>query len=188
MSNNGEAISKLFNQIRQVCEQVSLLLRTADMQMAKAGWKSEGNTAITEMSYNISNPESWIPIVAFRFYKHKDYANRLAFVSVLLDNHWDRRYTIKEPFVTAGFLDFGETEASLQGDYWYSRYFGYMLQDYKVKPDGQPFSFENEKLENDIKGRFKSGKVFGVPLVSIKNPNDIETQIVNKLLNLLKIP
>jgi hypothetical protein len=55
----------------------------------------------------------------------------------------------------------------------------------RAGPDGRPFSFENEKLKDEFKG-FKSGKVFGVPLVSITNANDVESKIINKLLNLLK--
>lgn len=186
MSNNGEVILKLFNQVRQVCEQVSSLLQTADDMMTKADCKSEGNNALYAFSYSIMNPSQWIPTVAFRFYRHKDYPKRLAFISVLLDNDWEGYYTIKEPYVTAGFLNFGEAEASLQSDYWFSQYFGYLLQDFKLKPDGQPFPFENEKLRDNLKGRFKSGTVFGVPLVSITNANDIESQIISKLLNLLK--
>jgi len=185
MSGNGELILKLFNQVRQVCEQVALLLQTADDLMSKSNWKSETNTALHNLSWSILNPAQWIPTVVFRFYKHKDYPKRLAFVSVLLDNDWEKYYTIKEPYVTAGFFDFGEAEANLQGDYWYSQYFGYMLHDPKLKPDGQPFSFGNEKLEKDV-GRFRSGTVFGVPLVSLTNPSDVESKITSKLLNLIK--
>ena len=131
-------------------------------------------------------PSKWIPAKAFRFYKNKNYPSKLAFISVLFATQPPEDYKIKEPYVTAGFLDFGESEANLQGDYWYSQYFGYMLQEGKLKPDGQPLLFENEKLEDIIKGRFKSGKVFGVPLVSIANATDVESQITSRLLSLLK--
>lgn len=191
VSNDGEVVLKLFSQIRDIFEQVSLLLQTVDEQMLKADFKSEGNTAIENISFGIANPQWWIPTVAFRFYRHKDYPERLAFVSVLLDSPPDKFYVIKEPCITAGFLDFGEIHASLKdekgySDYWYSRYFGYLLKDPQVKLDGKPLAFENAALENDIKGRFKGGKVFGVPLVLITNASEVKSQIVTKLISLIK--
>jgi len=186
MSKNGEVILGLFGKVRDVFEQVSLLLQTADEQMLKADFKSESNTAIDGFSYAIYNPRQWIPTTAFRFYRHMNYPKQLAFISVLLDSHVDRTYTIKEPYVTAGVLDFGDVDASLQGNYWYSRYFGFLLKGPQLNPDGKPISFENEKLEKTIQGEFKSGKIFAVPLVSITNPNEIKLQIVTKLIDLVK--
>jgi hypothetical protein len=61
-----------------------------------------------------------------------------------------------------------------------------LLKDPQLNPDGKPISFENEKLEKDIQGGFKSGKIFGVPMVSITNPEEIKFQIVTKLINLVK--
>jgi len=191
MSSDGEIVLKLLGQVRQVCEQVGFLLQTADAQMLKAGFKSEGNTAIDGISYAIINPRQWIPTTAFRFYKHKDYPKRLAFISVLLDNREDIQYTINEPLVTAGFLDFGEVDASLQNesgysDYWYSRYFGYLMKDHLAKPDGKPFSFENAQLDNEIKGRFKIGTVFAIPLVSVASAEGVKSEVVTKLTSLFK--
>jgi hypothetical protein len=77
VSNEGENILKLVRQMRQLCEQISLLLRTVDEQMTKADWNSETNTAIADSSSSILNPAYWIPIVIFRFYRHKDCPNRL---------------------------------------------------------------------------------------------------------------
>ena len=186
MSNDGENILKLFKQTRQVCEQVSLLLRTADEQMIKADWKSEGNYAISDLSYTILNPAQWIPIVVFRFYKHKEFPNRLAYVSVLLDDHWNRRYTIKEPFVTAGFFDYGKAEVEDNWEYSYARYYGYLSKDHNLKADGQPFQFDRTMLPTDLQGEFENGKVFALPLISIANAKDVESQVTDKLLSLLR--
>jgi hypothetical protein len=190
MSNTENPFLKLFAQVKQIFKQTSLLLLTADEQMKKANWKSESKYATEGYSYSIDNPAQWLTSVAFRFYKHRNYPHHLVYISVLFDGDHEGYYTIQEPYVTAGILDFGNAEASLKGDYadyWYSRYFGYLLKDDKAKPDGKVYDFENEKLDKDI-GRFKSAKVFGVPLVSISNATDVESQITNKLLNLLKKP
>jgi hypothetical protein len=188
MSNKENSFLKLFSQVKQIFQQTSLLLLTADEQMKKANWRSEGNYATEGYSYSIFNPAQWLTSVAFRFYKHKNYPHHLVFISVLLDNDYEGYYTIQEPYVTAGILDFGEAEASLKGDYadyWYSRYFGYLLKDDKAKPDGKVYEFENEKLDKDI-GRFKSARIFAVPLKLITNSSEVESKIVNPLLLLLK--
>jgi hypothetical protein len=184
MSNDGENILKLFKQIRQIFEQVSLLLRTVDEQMIKADWKSMGNYALSDLSYSILEPASWIPIMVYRYYKHKESPNRLAYVSVLLDNHWDRKYTIKEPLLTAGFLDFEKDEVFWEN--WYARFFGYLSEIHDLRADGQPFQFENTKLPSDIQGKFRNGKVFAIPLISITNAKDVESKVTVKLLNLLR--
>jgi hypothetical protein len=185
MSNNGENILKSVKQMRQLCEQISLLLRTADEQMTKADWSSEGNTAIADSSSSILNPTYWIPIAVFRFYRHKNHTNRLAYVSVLLDDHWERKYTIEEPLITAGFFDYGTAKVSDDYEYWYARCYGYLSKDRNLKADGQPFRFDKMMLSLDHRGDFEGGEVFAVPLVSIANANDVESQITNKLLNLI---
>ncbi len=184
MNNDGENILKMFKQIRQIFEQVSLLLRTVDEQMIKADWKSMGNYALSDLSYSILEPASWIPIMVYRYYKHKEFPNRLAYVSVLLDNHWYRKYTIKEPLLTAGFLDYGRDEVVWENHY--ARYYGYLSEIHDLKADGQFFQFDNTMLPSDVQGKFKNGKIFALPLISITNAKDVESKVTIKLLNLLR--
>lgn len=189
MSTEGEIILKAVKQIRQLCEQISQLLSSADGQITKTGWNNESNYAIAEISYSILNPEKWIPIMAFRYYKHKEHPNLLAFVSILLDDEWYREYSIKEPLVTAGFFDYGKSEAGENWDYPYLRCYGYLSKKHDLKADGTSFHFKREMIPPAIQGRFEklfeSGEVFAVPLSWIKNPEDVESQITSKLLQLL---
>lgn len=194
MSNDGENILKHIKQTRQLCEQISLLLRTADELMTKANWNSEGNTAISASSASILSPEQWIPIAVFRFYKRKEYRGLLAFISVLLDDHWERKYTIKEPLLTAGFFDYGKAEVKDNDwDYPFARCYGYLSKEHSLKADGEPFPFEKKMLPLDRQGKFSGivpifdgGEVFAVPLVSVKNASDVESQITHKLLGRLE--
>lgn len=187
MSDDGKNVLKLVKQMRELCQQVSLLLRTADEQMMKADWNSVGNNALEGVSYSILNPSEWIPIMAFRFYKNKDHPHRLAYVSVLLDDHWDRKYTITEPLVTAGFFDHGNGELSDDDwDYWYSRVYGYLSKDHDLKADGQPFEFNRTMLSTDKQGKIERGKVFALPLISIKNAEDVDSQVTTRLVTLLR--
>jgi hypothetical protein len=184
LSDEGENILKLIKQTRQFFEQVSLLLRHADENMTKEGWNPESNYALSEMSYNIMNPSQWLPIMISRFYKNKDHPNLLAYVSVLLDDHWERKYTITEPLVTAGLFNYVSPVAD-NWDYFYARYFGYLSKSNNLKADGKPFYFDNQTLSPGIQGKFQRGSLFAVPLTSIKGPTDVEL-VTKKLLELLK--
>ncbi len=186
MSNNGKNILDLFQQTRKIFEQVALLLRTQEVQMEKKNWKTDRGTAISDMSYHIKYPSWWIPIVAFRFYLNKTNPNKLAFVSVLLDNHWGDEYTIQEPLITAGFLDFGKEKADGNLDYSYARIYGYLSNKHNLEPNSESFSFDMSMLPPSFKGDFKSGKVFALPLVSIENDKDIRSKITDKLLKLVE--
>jgi hypothetical protein len=127
MGTDGENIANAFRQCRQVCQQVSLLLRTADEQMKKANWVTAKNSyAIADFSYSLFNPRQWIPTNLFRFYFNDKFPNLIACISVLITDHYDERYTITEPIVTGLRFDYGNERHNLEMmyEYWYSRYFG----------------------------------------------------------------
>jgi len=139
MSEDGKNILKMVEQIRKLCEQISLLLRTADEQMGKEGWEAYNNVVLSESSASLLAPEKWFPHELFRFYKNGDYPHLLAYVSVLLDSYsysgldkYEEELT--EPLVTAGFFDYGQgKQVGDNWEYWYSRWYGYME---KRKDDG----------------------------------------------------
>jgi len=181
MSNDGPNILQLFQQTRKICEDVALLLRTQEEQMSSKGWETDRSTAVCDSSSSIHNPWGWIPINAFRFYVNDKHPNVLAFISVLLDDHWDNLYSIKEPIITAGFFDYGNKKWDTF-DYSFSRVYGYLFKKHNWEPNGELFSFDRSMLSSNHRGDFINGKVFALPLVSIKNEKQIETKITDKLL------
>lgn len=170
-----------------------MLLKTVDDPMGKSGWNHESNYAIANISWSIENPDERVPIMAFRYYKHKDYPNRLSYISILLDDHWERKYTINEPLVTAGYFDYGKNKVGKVGENWnyrYLRFYGYLSKDHDLKADGTPFQFEANMIPPAILGKFDKfftkGEVFAIPLTSVKTPNDVALQITDKIISLLK--
>ena len=193
MSSDGESILMMVEQVRKFCEEVSLLLRTIDDQMDSSDWNSFASASISDSSLSIANPAQWIPICIFRFYVHKEYPKihpgHLAFVSVLLDDEWDRKYTIKEPLITAGYFDYGKAEVGDNYDYRYSRCYGYLYKNNDLKQDGTPFKFDRKMLPPEVVGKpkqlFERGEVFAFPLTSMKNADDAG-RVAHKLVDLLK--
>jgi hypothetical protein len=190
LSTDGENILHLVKQMRRLCEEMSLLLRAADENMLAEGWGTETKYALSQISYSIEKPNYWVPIMLYRYYKNENCPNRLAYICILLDDHWDRKYTLKEPLLTAGFFDYGSSQVGNNWDFWYFRYFGYLSKDHNLRPDGQVFQFERGTVPASIQGRFEelfeNGEVFAVPLTSIKNSEQIKTEVTDKLLNRLK--
>lgn len=186
MSAEGQNIINLFRQARQVCEHVSLLLQTTDEQMKKAGWKTTNSTSLSDFSYSLFNSRQWIPFVVFRFYFNQKCQNLVGCISVLLTDHFEERYAIKEPIVTAIRFDYQKgTKVEVEYEYWYARYFGYLSQKRQLEANGEVIEFDNRKLEEDLQVNFEKGVMFAVPLVSLKNAQDIRSQVTDKLLSLL---
>jgi len=65
-----------------------------------------------------------------------------------------------------------------------------MAKDNNLKPDGATFQFTAKMLPPNIHGKFEKlfdrGDVFAVPLTSIKNPEDVYSEIKVKRLSRLK--
>jgi hypothetical protein len=188
-------IVDMFRQVRKFCSEISRLLETVDDEMAKNGWKTD-NVAIADLSKSIKTPEQWIPIMAFRFYTRETAGdkNKLVYVSVLFDDHYNGKYLLEKAVLTAGFFDYGLEEPA-NWDYRYFRFFGYvsgsskyLIRPRKIEANGEIFSFNRDDLHVDLFGNcvgkkvFEKGEVFALPLTTIKNPEDLKGKITAKLL------
>ncbi len=186
MTNDGQNILECFQKTRKICREVGLLLQSQEAQMKEKEWNARSNTSVAEGSNHINYPGYWIPIAVFRLYKNKQKPSKLVFSSVLFDNHWEKEYLIEEPLITAGFFDYGNKSVDEDFEYSFTRIYGCLHKKYNWKHNGETFSFDRTMLPSNHKGNFVSGKVFALPLVSIKNDNDVKDTITNKLLQLLE--
>ena len=119
---DGAEILRAFQQMRDLCEDVVLLLKTADTFMHKDGWQDySGNTAVAQTSGSLTSPRWWVPWGAFRFYTHPERKHLVAYVCVLFD-HPDKSESMTEPLVIAGLLDWREAGEVGNWDYGYARW------------------------------------------------------------------
>jgi len=185
MSEDGKNILSLVKQIRNLCEETSLLLRTVDERMEKKGWDSYNNTSIAYSSASVQNPKQWFPDTLFRFYKNSRYENILLFVSIILDDDFWGQYVekITEPLITVGCFDFGRgNKVGEKWEYYYAKLYGYLGNrkdqgEVRESPQGWKEEFGKGWLPEYY-------KCFGLPLTSITNAQDIESKIVEPLLKL----
>ena len=187
-STQADPILNTFRETRRLCVQISQLLLSTEKLMMKYNWSnaSNPNYAVNDLSWSVEKPKQWLPICAFRFFKNPKSPNKLAFISVLIDDHFDREYILDTSVVTAGVLEY-DKEVKERWEYWYARYYGHLaaIKENNLTANGAPFLFKNEELAEPIKGKFVSGKIFAIPLDSIKDEKTLETQIIKPLLNML---
>jgi len=187
MTEEGE---RILGRIRQT------LLRTAEKAMERKGWVPESNNAVTGASGMISLPKAWLPSTDFRFFTNNAFPSLLAFISVLLDDENSGEYTIPEPMVTAGLLDFGQGRkaSETEWDYWYSEWYGYSSW-YGAKRERNDWPIIQMGPTDDWKTKwkgaganevtFQSFKCFGMPLITVTNDEDVQSKIVTPLLALV---
>lgn len=184
-------------QTRQLFSDICLLLQTVDQRTEENGWKPEGGgvATITEHRSHISYPQNWAPWYAFRFYKNSKWKNILSYVSVLLDNPPDKDYEINQPLVTGGVFDYGAgNSVERDWEYWFATWYAYVKYlgfDREISGDGIIERGINDDWKikwQEVDGTpvpFVSFKCFGVPLLSVSNPADVESKIIKPMLTIL---
>jgi hypothetical protein len=117
MSEDGKNIIALLQQLRRLCEEIGLLLGTADRLMSDVAWSATDiNYVFAGLKYTLANPRLWIPQDFFRFYRNDKFGHVLAFVSVVLDDEKNAS-TLKEPLLTAGWFDYSSGNQVSKWDY-----------------------------------------------------------------------
>lgn len=187
MSEDGKNILKAIKQNKKFFEEVALLLKTSDEQMLEKGWYADGNAAIYDMSKSLNEPQRWIPYYLFRIYFNDEYENILAYISILLDDDVWGNYKITEPIITAGYFDYGGNEVDYEP--WITKWYGYWME--KGREDGIIYeakkNWKTEFAEKfDWKVHFEFYKFFGIPLTLITNASELESKIVNRLLDMIQ--
>ncbi|MFA5771963.1 MAG: hypothetical protein WC974_04450 [Thermoplasmata archaeon] len=184
MTDDGKNILEMMRQLRKLDQQLSLLLKSADEQMNRAGWEAFNNTVMSDSSGSLENPLKWSPDCLFRFYLNGEYPHVLFFVSVILDDDVQKEYKITEPLITAGCFDAGRGKNVKILD-WRWRYAKCYARLENSVHDGEVYASKSNWQKDWDDSKYKLYKCFGYPLVSISTAEDIETKIVQPLLTLV---
>ncbi len=179
MNDDGKNISGMVAQMRKLCAQIALLLRTANDMMKEKGWECVSN-ATADASYSLSKPRWWIPQYFCQYWTNKDNSGKLSFVSIILDNRDNESsIQIKEPLLMAGWFDYGP--GSEVGD-WKSEYCTYHVYMPGRKDDGTPLFADPKKAWPEEKYPFIRISTFGVPLITVTDTESLKSRIIDPLL------
>lgn len=184
MNATGTELQKFVRQVRTLSTQLASVLVSADELMGERKWDMSmaQNIAFASMSTSLKWPRYWYPNEVFRFYQCADRADRLAFVSILLDDDRDEDYVLQQPLLTAGWFDFPEgvqPAPVTSATYWWARFHGYVPD---RRDDGQVVTTDVSNWK-DVSYPFTHAHTLGVPLAELTGAGDIKTRIIGPLLD-----
>lgn len=187
MTADGTGITRLMEELRKVYTSTALLLTTADTYMNEAGWALRTNQCVT-VTYTPAEPAYWFPYYAFRVYRHKACPHVLAFVSVIFDDR-EGGNSVPESLLSAGWLDYGRgtevTEQTCKQDMAYDHVDWHRFIEGRTD-DGRLLSVDWRKRPEFGKFKVQQSATLAVPLVGVRNPDDLKKQVITPLLDSLK--
>jgi len=191
MNDASKAILQVMAEARKLCEQVARLLGSADQIVAKHVVKEQhwecpkGNQTTGGNSESLLRAKYWIPEYYFRMYTNDGCPGILLYVAVILDNREDnKRYPPNgsaefEPIVTAGYFDYGQTT---DGRLWPQRCRWHVYSEDDAYA-GKVFETRPTKDWPENERDFLVLRSLAKPLVSVKDSTELETVVVQPILD-----
>ena len=138
--------------VREIFEQVALLIQTADSILAPHGFTKTGTRNVVDTSSTVAEAKRLVPGDVFRFYVASNTPRVLLFVCVLLDDRSGEYLPMPECLVTAGAFIHRQDKWSNDWEYWWARWHGFHDPRHddgrvqRVRPsewnDGKEYPFE----------------------------------------------
>jgi hypothetical protein len=180
MSVSDLNVVRAFERLREFCNDIAVLLRTADSEMRKGGFVSESKGFVFDgLSAAIDQPDFWLPNYFQRFYLHPARRSILAFISVIVGSpKWPDR--VREAIITGGWFDYG---TEVPGKSWLWTYAQAHIWAEPRKDDGT-------LCFGDMQGNWKDDanihhvqKIasFAYPLSTIVDGSRLKTKMVDRL-------
>lgn len=178
--------------IRAFCAQAAAILNQADAEMAEHGWSlaQSSQLVFANNSAVLASPRRWFPSELFRFYRYIDGGQQLAFVSLLLDDDPENSYSLEQPLATAGLLHFREpydSAAYVVSHYWWSRFYGYVKNDWRGHGEVVQVSTDlwaDERERHPDWYPFDRISTFGIPLAEFTAAEIVTKRLLQPLLGL----
>jgi hypothetical protein len=119
MNETGTNIVKAVREFRELYKQIGLLLQTADDPMGKQDWEPLTSQAVSGSSM-VDRTVEWLRSYAFRVYTNAEIVNRLAFISVILDDpHAKAAERVTEALLSAGWYEYDREPRGLDTRWMY---------------------------------------------------------------------
>ena len=186
MSDDGQNIMRMVTQMRELCQQIGLVLGTADGLVAEEGWtqpeEKKEKSVTSGNSASLDWPRFWFPEHFYRFYTNAKRPNVLLYLAVVLDNREGKpEYApeggeFSEPVVTSGYYVF-EGDSIGQWDYhWCLGHFWSSDPDYKGGVYERVPSGQNPK-----EGVFQVLRSLALPLTVISNSEALKEKVTQPI-------
>ena len=180
MTNQNAEIHAAFEQLRDFCQQVSLMLGTTNILMKKEGWSRAGkdDTVFDSTSASLKKPRKWLPTFFCHFYQNPAYPEFLCFVSVIV-GYW-KPERVTQSIVSAGWLEF-HGSAPRQPTYWWGR--SHIWGTDQRRDDGTACEHDLIKIwKRERPANIKSVVTFALPLDSVSSQQRLHDSVIEPLL------
>jgi hypothetical protein len=184
MSQTDGDIVAAFENLREFCRQVALMLRTADGMMAKSGWGSASKgTVFDGASASIEWPTYWLPTYFSRFYINPRVPTCLSFVSVIV-GYPKEAHLVQDALVSGGWFDYG---TAAPGNNWQYAYAKAHLWAKSRTDDGQLcWGDVGTDWKGDVPPTVTQIASFAYPLSELTNGADLQTRVIDRLVGELR--
>jgi len=173
MSKQSESIKTTFKNLTTIYQETASLLLDASGILEKYGYRClHGNTAGTEQSKDINNPQWWITPYVSRYFATQENPDEIKAVGVFFVN---RGCAPIEPLIIIGCFKMkkGENGEALPYYYWYLKEAWFSLV-HKIKL----------KIDLEFEGRYNfiSGKIKAVPLDDVKDQKTLKETVIDSFI------
>ena len=173
MSKQSESIKTTFKNLTTIYQETASLLLDASGILEKYGYRClHGNTAGTEQSKDINNPQWWIPPYVSRYFATQENPEEIKAVGVVFVN---KDYAPIEPLIIIGCFKMkkGENDEVLPYYYWYLK--------------EAWFSLGHEKklqVDLDLEGKWNwvAGKIRAVLLDDVNNQEQLKKNVIDSFV------
>lgn len=174
--NLAQQIKLTFENLIKIYSESSQLLQDASALLEEKGYNClHGNTLGTEQSKNINFPARWLTPYGARYFKSDEESKNLLGIGII---YIGRNNTPILPLLLIGVFIM-KPGKEMNYAYWFLRHTWYHLQDkYEL---GEQYKIDTGLEDYD----FKSAIIMGKDLTDVKNPNDIEKEIIQPLMSML---
>jgi hypothetical protein len=184
ISDTGKQLLLSLKETRKFFEQVSLLMRTVEDELAGKGW-GNGLKNFSKRSSDISSdlyqPQKWMPRMVSRLFVNEENKNIVLYVGVYFDVETDWE-GFDQPWLTCGLLKFAPNQNTMDNPSigWIDVH---LVDEHPADGEFYRFTWEQDQIPDD--GEFYRSSM-ARPLIEFQNANDITTKIVIPLMEELK--
>ena len=166
--DEGKNIVKVFDYLIEFYKEMSLLFKDIGELMGNEGWYRDRTEATSHLSYSLDKPSRWLSKYTYRVYKNKEEPG--IYRTVLAVYKWGTKIT--EPIFFIGKMYDVEYKKFSPFNFWKNQE--------ETQPNGKIIEGIYEvNGEEKYKYRWTA-----IPLMEIRNKEDVKEKIVEKLLSL----
>jgi hypothetical protein len=180
-SNTGKQILAGLKETRIFFEQVSLLMRTVDVQLFEKEWVNALKTnpkRSSDISSDLNQPQKWMPRMVSRLYINPDKNNIIVYAGVLLDAEtaWKG---FDEPWLTGGLFKYLPGKNVMDNPFieWID---AHLVDEHNA--DGKFYRFSWKKADVGEDGEYYRSTM-ALPLIEFQSTDDLTTKIIEPLMN-----